>query len=304
MNALAWLARHGRLLLVLGLVAGIAMPQAGFALRPWLAPMVGGLLFLAALRVDSFAARGGLRASVRFVVLAQVALPVALALAFKTLGIEGPIASATVLLCAACTISGAPNLVVLCGLSPDHALRNLVAGAVLLPVSVVPVLALWPPLAGSWGELAGAAGRLLVVIALAGALAAAIRAAVDTRAASFRTATDAASGVLMAVLVVALMSAIPEAWSRAPASLALTLAAACAVNGGLQLLAYVAWRGAAPAARVSAAVGMGNRNMALFLAALPAATMEPLLLFVACYQIPMYLTPTILGPLYARSSGA
>jgi hypothetical protein len=43
----------------------------------------------------------------------------------------------------------------------------------------------------------------------------------------------------------------------------------------------------------------GNRNIALYLAALPLEQMEPLLLFIACYQVPMYLTPLI-GDLFYR----
>ena len=49
---------------------------------------------------------------------------------------------------------------------------------------------------------------------------------------------------------------------------------------------------------VSFGVLNGNRNIALFLAALPVGVTEPLLLFIACYQIPMYLTPLIGKPLY------
>lgn len=38
----------------------------------------------------------------------------------------------------------------------------------------------------------------------------------------------------------------------------------------------------------------------LFIAALPAAQTGPLLIFIACYLIPMYLTPLLLGRLYRR----
>ena len=299
-KALVWLARHGRLLLVAGLIVGIAAPSLGTALRPWLPEMVGGLLFLAALRVERLAVRGSLRASVVFVLVAQVVVPIGFAVAFRISGWSGADASAIVLMSAACTISGAPNLVVLCGHAPDHALRNLVVGALLLPITVIPVLALWPGLGGGWGDLAASAFRLLVLIALAAGAAAIVRAVLDTHRAHVRTAIDAGSGVLMAVLVVALMSAIPVAWSNDPASLALTLCLACGTNFSLQLVGLALWRGAGSAQRVAAAVGLGNRNMALFLAALPAAAMEPLLLFVACYQVPMYLTPVVMRTAYGH----
>ena len=47
---------------------------------------------------------------------------------------------------------------------------------------------------------------------------------------------------------------------------------------------------------------MGNRNIALYLTALPIVQMEPLLLFIACYQVLMYLTPLI-GNMFYRHLG-
>ena len=44
-------ARHGRIILVAGLAAGIALPDLALAMRPWLQEMVAGLLFFAALRI-------------------------------------------------------------------------------------------------------------------------------------------------------------------------------------------------------------------------------------------------------------
>ena len=49
-NALEWVARHGRWGLVLGLIAGLTLPTLAAAMRPWLPQMVAGLLFLTALR--------------------------------------------------------------------------------------------------------------------------------------------------------------------------------------------------------------------------------------------------------------
>ena len=105
----------------------------------------------------------------------------------------------------------------------------------------------------------------------------------------------------MAIVVIALMAAIGPALKHEPMTVVRTLALAFACNIGLQLLAFVA-AGAAGADinRVAYAIVSGNRNMAFFLAALPAAVMDPLFLFIGCYQIPMYLTPLLLGRLYAR----
>ena len=76
----------------------------------------------------------------------------------------------------------------------------------------------------------------------------------------------------------------------------LNLAIAFGVNfviqiGVAMLLRYLG----KPRIAVPLAVIAGNRNIALFLTALPVAVTDPLLLFIGCYQIPMYLTPILLG---------
>ena len=48
------------------------------------------------------------------------------------------------------------------------------------------------------------------------------------------------------------------------------------------------------------AIGAGNRNIALFLVALPPEVLAPLMIFIGCWQLPMYLTPVLLPRLYER----
>jgi BASS family bile acid:Na+ symporter len=51
---------------------------------------------------------------------------------------------------------------------------------------------------------------------------------------------------------------------------------------------------------LSAGLLSGNRNMALFLAVLPATTEPQILLFFALAQFPLFLSPALLRPLYRR----
>ena len=46
------------------------------------------------------------------------------------------------------------------------------------------------------------------------------------------------------------------------------------------------------------AIASGNRNIALFLVALPPEVLAPLMIFIGCWQLPMYLTPLLLPRLY------
>jgi hypothetical protein len=54
--------------------------------------------------------------------------------------------------------------------------------------------------------------------------------------------------------------------------------------------------------RLALAAGLlaGNRNQALFLAVLPATADPGVLLFFALGQVPMFLSPFLLRPVYRR----
>lgn len=306
MTALAALlalpARHGRVVLVAGLVAGIALPDLALAMKPWIAELVAGLLFIAALRVgprQAFGALADIRASLGVALVYQVALPVVLLLVFGLLGWHGALATGLVLMAAAAPISGSPNLTVMTGNDPAPALRLMVLGTAILPLTVIPVFWLAPVL-GEPGAVVGSAARLLVIIGGAAGAAFLIRGLlVKNPAPATIAAFDGLSAIAMAIVVIGLMSAVGPAIRERPADLALALGAAFAGNFGLQIAAATILKRTA-AHRVVASLGIiaGNRNIALFLTALPAAVTDPLLLFIGCYQVPMYLTPILLRRLY------
>lgn len=301
---LAFAGRHGRLLLVLGLVAGIVLPDLALALKPWIGEMIASLLFLAALRVGPRQALGASRDigfSLAAVLLLQVLLPVALVLIFLGFGWTGTLATALMLMAAAAPITGSPNLTIMTGHDPAPALRVLIVGTALLPLTVVPAFWLSPALDDS-SQVFAAAARLLVIIMVSAGLAFVIRARFlpDPGPDAVR-AIDGASAIAMAVVVVGLMSAVGPAIGGDPAGLAFNLAVAFAVNFAIQIgVALLLHRAGRRRIAAPLAIVAGNRNIALFLTALPAATSDPLLLFIGCYQIPMYLTPILLGGFYRR----
>lgn len=302
-------ADYGRLCLVVGLVVAIAFPGVAATIKPLLPEFVTALLFVAALRIGPRQALGAAReikASALYVLILQVVLPIAMTLFFFAFGIAGAMASVIILMLAGSPISGTPNLSIMCGADPAPALRQLVAGTALLPLTVVPVFWLAPGF-GSGLDVLAAAGRLLALIGLAATVAFLIRGfwlkEPDLRV---LRAIDGSSALLMATMVLGLMSAVGPALRNAPDILALNLVAAFVANLGMQVVAALilqrtAWRDMA----VPFAISAGNRNIALFLTSLPAAVTDPLLLFIGCYQIPMYLTPLLLGKFYrGRDGGA
>jgi hypothetical protein len=301
--ALGHAARQGRAILVLGLLAGILLPGLAGTMKSWIAEMVAALLFIAALRVgprQAVGALGDLGKSITLCAIMQVALPVVAILAFRLFGWHGLLATGLTLMAAAPPISGGPNLAIMTGNDPAPALRQLVLGTALLPLTVIPVFWLAPAL-GSPAEILGSAARLLLIIFAAAAAAFALRATLFRNPApESLDALDGLSAILMAVLVVGLMSAVGPALRGDPAALALNMAVAFAANIGLQAATVLILRRRDPADAVPLAIVAGNRNIALFLTALPSAITDPLLLFIGCYQVPMFLTPIVLDRLYRR----
>jgi hypothetical protein len=295
-------ARNGRALLILGLLAGALLPGVAAVLRPWLPELVALLLFLTALRVGPGAAVGSIQAVQRttFIVLALQAISPLIAIAvFSLMGVlTEPFALAVVLMLAAPSVTGAPNFLIMMGKDPAAALRILVLGTAIFPVTVIPVLFGLPNL--DTAMALGAALRLVAVILCATA------AGFLCRQLFFRDlhdktrlTFDGLSALALAVIVVGLMSEIGPLFRSDPVRLAAWAAAVMCLNFGLQITTFLALRRAGLAETVAVSVISGNRNIALFLIALPPETTGPLLVFIGCYQIPMYLTPIVLRRLYA-----
>lgn len=299
-------ARHAKALLVLGLAAGIAFPSLADALKPHIGTMVAMLLLLAALRVGPRQAAGSTRDLGRsaFVALVlQLALPLAAIAVFRTSGMAGAVALGLILMLAAPPVSGSPNLTIMTGNDPSAALRQLVIGTALLPFTIIPVFWLWPDLGGA-RQVAGAAAGLFAFIAVATGAGFLLRAFVIRQPAGpVLQAIDGLSAIVMGVVVIGLMSAVGPAIVSEPLHVAAMLAAAFGANIALQVSAAAICRKTGRRFD-AAAIGIvaGNRNIALFLTVLPEPIVDPVLLFIGCYQIPMYLTPAVLGRFY-RSQG-
>lgn len=300
-------ARHGRLLLVAGLVAGITLPTLAEQMRPWLQVLVALLMFLAALRIGPKNAIGALKdiptASI-VTLLYQVMLPITFLALFAIFGmLDTVLATAIILMAAASPVSGSPNLTIMVGADPAPALRLLVISTAVLPLTIIPVF-YGVPAFGSPASVFLASGKLLLVIAAATILAFTVRHYfLKQPNQSTISAIDGCSALAMAVIVVGLMSSVGTTLVANPFVLFKWLAAAFAVNFGLQFLAFfVLGKTNLSKERVPFSIIAGNRNIALFLVALPKEAIDPVLLFIGCYQIPMYLTPILLRRLYAKPS--
>ncbi|MDX2484222.1 MAG: hypothetical protein QNK42_11250 [Pseudodonghicola sp.] len=299
MSLLAALAARGRWLLIAGLAVGILFPGLSTGFTPVVVPLLAVMLCIAALREGPVAAlpRAGEapRALVVTIVL-QSLLPLAASAALWAAGLlSAPLAIGAVLALAAAPITGTPGMAVMTGADARISLRQLTIGVALLPLTAAPVFAILPIFPDPWAVAAGAL-RLLAVVVLAGGIAHVLRARLPALARpEAQPALDGIMALAMAVVVIGLMSAVGPAIRTTPLHLLLVLGFAMGLYLVQTLSAWHIARAAVPRQEALAfAIAAGNRNLALFLAAMPAETAAPLLLFVGCYQVPMYLTPLML----------
>lgn len=302
-RTLSFFAHHGRLVLIAGLLAGVLLPGLAAELRRWIPELVALLLFLTAFRIGPAETAQSFRALSRGVVTVlslQLLAPLALLAALHICDVPiSPLLLAVILVLAAPSVTGSANFAILLGHAPAPALRLMILGTALLPVTCIPVLALVPQIAETSAVLA-AATRLFATIAAAAIAGFALRhwafPALDENS---TMATDGITTLALAIIVVGLMSAIQPAFLSDPLNLLGWLGTAFALNFGAQFLAYRVLRLARQPDTVQTAIIAGNRNFALFFVALSPELTQPLLIFLGCYQFPMYLTPTLLRRLYA-----
>ena len=307
-----------------GLLAGFLLPALAAPLRAAIPYLIAVLLFVAWLRItDSSGTNASLWARFAFlkdrklisgVLVAQLVLPLLLYFLLSLSGIPAIWCMAAVLVAAAAPVSGGPNIVLLMKGDASLALRWLTVGTMLMPLTSIPVLTLLLPTEPRLA-VGLAIVKLLFIITIAMFAAIAVhnygwgKAMKTPRS---QEILDGIAAILLASMVIGLMSAVHHPTSTVPV-MAKMLLVAITINVGLQLLGIALANLSRSLGRslghslslslskqavVSVGVLNGNRNIALFLAALPVGVTEPLLLFIACYQIPMYLTPLIGRHLY------
>lgn len=311
MGFLAAIGRNSQLMLLAGLFGGLAFPQAAGFLRAHLTELILALLFFAALRVDPRRlelSRVSLGHDLAVILASQLVLPLAVGVAIAISGWTGAFATMLILIAAGSPITGTPPIAQMLGLSGTLAMRLLILGTLLLPLtSILPLRLAF----GADAEI----DMLEPAIRLAAIIVVSVGAAALLRVGPLRTlpprADEALAGVtaiLLAVFVLALMDAIQPALLSRPLYVAGVLLFAGVACFGLQVAA--AWlyckarKSAHPATAGAVGVAAGNRNIAIFLAALPAVQIEPLMVLVGCYQIPMYLTPLVMRRIYPRLCGS
>jgi hypothetical protein len=307
MHRILWTAStHARLCLIAGLAAGLLLPGLAQAMVPWLPQMVAALLTITALRIGHRAAMGAvrdLRWGVAAVAILQLAVPLALLCILWLFGVHNtPMALAIVLASAAPAITGSVNLALILRLDGGRMMQILVLGTALFPLTILPILAVLPHL-GPASDTVLSALKLLTVIIASTSLGFALRAWRFPRPTEGQIKTlDGASVLAFSFIVIGLMAALNPALRSDPWAVAKWAILAFTVSYVLQTLTLVVLRRTAlHHVAGPLAIGAGNRNIALFLVALPPDVLAPLMVFIGCWQLPMYLTPILLPQLYKKA---
>jgi BASS family bile acid:Na+ symporter len=296
-------ARHGSLLLAVGIFGGLLIPPLARLLHGAVSPTVIGLMTLVLLRVDIAATFAHLRRPVRLAVIVafqMLVCPVIAWAAVRALHLEPGIAAGVVIFATGCAATSGAAFARLVGLDPELTLL-----ATLLTTALVPLTA--PPMAFALMGVSMSIGmgdfmlRLAVVVGLPLCLSLLLRWAIGPeRLAPRGPAIDGAVVWLVVLYGFGVMDGLSARLMADPGWVARATAAAFGADFGLNAVttlafAWMGWRAAASLGLMS-----GNRNMALYLAVLPAGADPRIGLFFALCQFPLFLSPFLLRPAYRR----
>ncbi|MHA1522883.1 MAG: hypothetical protein ACTSY1_00600 [Alphaproteobacteria bacterium] len=305
------IGQRSALVLAGGVVFSLVVPELSHAVAPILPHVIVVILALAFIRIDLAQALAHWRRIDRLAValgLLLVVIPIGVYFLARALGLSGELVLMLILVAAGPPLASGTNFAYLLGLDAELAVNLVVAGTL-----VVPFVA--PPLVFGLLGLALEVDVLPVLARLAGVVAAAFVIAIGVRRivgqrrlAASGALQDGIATLVLIVFLVAVMDGIAPMIVQTPGTAATLLAAAFAINFGLPLVValmvalgvFLRGRRRKSPARAFATVVMflGNRNLALFLTALPASLVTQVAPFVALYQIPIYLTPLVMGPVY------
>ena len=300
-------ARRGPALLGFGVFGGLLVPPLARAFHGVITPVVVALMTLVLLRVDIPAAVGHLRRPGRLAWLVGFQLlicPVLAWAAVTPLRLDAGIAAGVVIFATGCAATSGPAFARLVGLDPELTLLATLATTVLVPLTAPPMA---HALMGVDLAISVPAFMLRLVLAVGLPIAFSLgirRLAGAARLAPYGPAVDGAVVWLVVLYDFGVMNGLAARMLADPVWVAQAAFAAFAASFGLNLATTMAflplgWRTAGASGLMS-----GNRNMALYLAVLPAAADPRVGLFFALCQFPLFLSPFLLRPVYRRITRA
>ena len=303
LRLLDFCGRHGTALLAGGFFVGLVAPPLAALLRPLLGTFVFLLTAATMLGVDWRALALHLHRPVRLgliIAWTMLGAPVATAVALRLVPLPGPLATALVLWSASPPLISVPAIAALLGLDSALALLVWAAGTFLTPLTLPPLVLglIGVPLDIGVARLMG---NLALFVAGAAALAAAGRFVLGgARIARRRVALSGLNVALLLLFVVAVMDGVMRHIIADPRTVLIYAGAAIAASAALQGLSFLVFFRLERRTALTAALVGGNHNFAIVWATLSPAIAAGLLLFFAMLQLPIFVLPAALKPLYRR----
>jgi len=300
---LDFVGTHATRFLAAGVVIGLAVPPLAAAMRPLLLAALVIPLTIALVRIDwrafrAYGRRPGLVAAL--VIWFLGVSPLLMWLAVQPFALPAPVVVGLVLMAAAPPIGSGPAICLLLGLDAALAVVAMVSTTALVPLTLPPLGA---ALLGIALEIDVGTFMLRLALMVGGAFAGAwvVRRLVPA-AAIERNARplDGVSVLIMMVFAIGIMDGVTAFALERPGYVLVATVAAIAADVLLQLAGAAAWRRSRMQGALTTGFLTGNRNMGLVLVALGSDASFEVIAFFAAAQIPMYLLPGLLLPLYRR----
>jgi bile acid:Na+ symporter, BASS family len=302
---LAFFDRHGTTLLASGLFVGLALQPVAHAIWPLLPTLVFLLTAATMLRIDwpQVIAHGRRPLRIGLLVLwALVISPVLMAAVTRLLRMPTGLAQSLVLWAASPPLMSLPAIALLLGLDGALALLVMVTATFLMPLTLPPLLLGLMGLDLGIG-IAPLMLRLAVFVGGAGAVAGLLRWSLGRERLGRLGAEISGINVLLLVLfAVAVMDGMPRHILNEPLRVLGYCIAALGASVGLQAVSFLSFGWLGRLAALTVGLVGGNKNMAVVWASLSAATAgsPDLMLYFACAQLPIYLLPAVLAPIYRK----
>ncbi len=289
-----------------GVLLGFVAPPLAAIAKPLLVPALVIPLALALIRLDwaAFAVcrrRPGLVvALVVWILGASPLLVWAMTTPALALGLPGGLREALILMAASSPIVSSVAIALFVGLDAPLAAVAVVVATALVPLTLPPLalallgLELAIDLPTFMGRLAAVVGSAFVAAWLVRRL---VR---PSTLAAHATLIDGLAVVNLVVFAVAIMDGVTTFALERPGYAALATALAFAFNLLLQAAGWLAFRGQGAVTALTAGLLSGNCNMGLVLVALSGHASLEVTAFFALAQLPMYMLPAVLEPVYRR----
>lgn len=304
---LGFLGRFAPQAMAAGVFIGLLAPWLADILRPLLTPAVWLLLVMSLLRVDIVAVVAQIRRPVLAIAVTiwmLILAPVAVATILSFVDFRPGIEAGIILSSASSALFSTPVLGVMFGLNGALLLVVLVAGTLIVPVTL-PLAALFLLGFDMGADPFDLMIRMSILVLSALAAATLIKRVVGSaKIAEKAPIIDGWSVILLIIFAIAIMQGLTARLFEEPTDTLMITALSFASYVGLMVLGLCLFAPFAPQIGRNAVLSIsfvsGTRNLAMILAVLPENVDPDIPLFFAVGQFPIYIMPMVLRPIINR----